>query len=125
MLNRNPHRRSSKVSNKFSDGIGFLISPLELQLLLPTAVDELRKQAKRSPAKPEFIQLPTLGPRVMRELPPLFIIPGLASFDIVRDLANQLLYPVFAAVLPYNSMDIQEMAKHLAEVSNNDGKGNI
>lgn len=55
----------------------------------------------------------------MRELPPLFIIPGLTGSNIIRELANQLLYPVFLANLPYNSMDIQEMAETIAEVNRN------
>lgn len=86
---------------------------------MPNSVDELKKEARRAPPKPEFVQLPTLGPRTMRELPPLFIIPGLTGSNIIRELANQLLYPVFLANLPYNSMDIQEMAETIAEVNRN------
>lgn len=88
-----------------------------MQLLLPKSVDELKKQAKFAPAKPELVQLPTLGPRVMRELPPLFLIPGLAGMQVVRDLANQLLYPAFYTNLPCNSMSLQDMAVELAQVT--------
>lgn len=77
---------------------------------------ELKKQAKYAPAKPQLIQLPTLGPRVMRELPPLYIIPGLMSETIVRDLADQLLYPTFCASLPFNNLSLQDTAAELAQV---------
>lgn len=88
----------------------------ELQLLLPKSLDELKKHAKFAPAKPELVQLPTLGPRVMRELPPLFIIPGLSGIQVIRDLANQLLYPTFYTNLPCNSMNLHDMAVDLAQV---------
>lgn len=78
---------------------------------------ELIKQAKYADATPELIQLPTLGPRVMRELPPLFIIPGLMNEVAIRDLADQLLYPTFCAALPFNSLSFQDTAIDLAEVS--------
>lgn len=89
----------------------------ELQLLLPASAKELIKQAKYSEAEPELIQLPTLGPRVMRELPPLFIIPGLMGEGVLRDFADQLLYPTFYASLPYNYLSFQDIAVDLADVS--------
>lgn len=89
---------------------------IELQLLLPASVKELIKQARYADAKPELIQLPTLGPRVMRELPPLFIIPGLMGEGVLRDFADQLLYPTFYASLPFNSLSFQDIAVDLAEV---------
>lgn len=90
---------------------------VELQLLLPTSIDDLRKEVRYAPVKPEFVQLPTLGPRTMRELPALFIIPGLSNEKTVAELADQLLYPVFCASLPFNSMSLQDTAVELAEVN--------
>lgn len=85
--------------------------------MLPASAKDLIKQAKYAEAEIELIQLPTLGPRVMRELPPLFIIPGLMSEGVLRDFADQLLYPTFYASLPYNSLSFQDIAADLAEVS--------
>lgn len=87
-----------------------------LQLLLPASIDDVMKEIKSAPmTKPELIQLPTLGPRCIREVPPLFIVPGLQGKKVVKELANQLLYPTFCAVLPSTPTPLERVAADLAE----------
>lgn len=88
----------------------------ELTLILPTSLEDFIEETKSAPAKPELTQLVTLGPREMRELSPVFIIPGLSGYKEMKEMAFQLLYPTFCAVYPSKPMPIEELAADLAQV---------
>lgn len=88
-----------------------------MTLILPNSLDELKSQVRKASSTPEFIQLMSQGPRTTRELPPIFIIPGLSSFDIIKEMSKELLHPVFYAKLPMVKCSIKKMADILAEVS--------
>ncbi|EEZ97866.2 fatty acid synthase [Tribolium castaneum] len=87
----------------------------KLTLILPNSLEDFIEETKSAPAKPQLIQLRTLGPREIRELAPVFIIPGLSGFKEMNEMAFQLLYPTFCAVLPSTPMPIKELALDLVE----------
>lgn len=98
---------------KIDDGIHFS----ELSQMLPSSAKELIEQVKEAPEEPEIIQLVTGGPQELRELIPLFIIPGLSTESEIEELASYLLLPTFLAVLPSTPMSIKELAENYATVS--------
>lgn len=79
-------------------------------------MEDFIEETKSAPVKPQLIQMRTLGPREIRELAPVFIIPGLSGFKEMHEMAFQLLYPTFCAVLPSTPMPIKELALDLVEV---------
>lgn len=85
--------------------------------MLPSSAKELIEQVKEAPEEPEIIQLVTGGPQELRELIPLFIIPGLSTESEIEELASYLLLPTFLAVLPSTPMSIKELAENYATVS--------
>lgn len=85
-------------------------------MILPNSVEDLKAQVKKASTSPEFIQLTSQGPRTTRELPPIFIIPGLSNLDIIKDLSRELLHPVFCAKLPITKYSIKKIAEILSEV---------
>lgn len=89
---------------------------LELTYLLPNSIDEIKKDVAIASLKPDFIQLPTLCPKVVRDLPPLFVIPGLFGRTAVKDLASQLLHPVYCANYPTSTISFKNLASELVEV---------
>ncbi|KAJ8922067.1 hypothetical protein NQ315_008708 [Exocentrus adspersus] len=82
----------------------------KLTLMLPTPADVIKEQ-KRAPAEPTLVQIVTEGPREIRELAPVFIIPGISGRKELDDMAMTLLYPTFLAVLPSTSWSIKDMAE--------------
>lgn len=86
-------------------------------MMLPNSGTELTEDYIDLPQQAELIQLPSSGPRKIRELPPLIIVPGFTKTKIVREFALELLYPVFCAPLPQTPMSINEAAKSYAQVS--------
>lgn len=82
----------------------------ELDYILPSSIEELTEQYTKAPKKPDFIQLPTLGPRKIRELAPIFVIPGLTDNSRIKDLALELLYPTYCAVYSQQNQSISELA---------------
>lgn len=91
----------------------FLI--LELALILPT-IEDLTETIKHIDEEPKLIQLSSLGPRTIREVPPIFIIPGMSGFKIIKEMASKLLYPIFCARLPLKPMSITDLASVFAKV---------
>ncbi|KAH0814014.1 hypothetical protein GEV33_008777 [Tenebrio molitor] len=87
----------------------------KLTHILPTSLEDFTEETSSAPAKPELVQLVTLGPREMRELSPVFIIPGLSGDKELKEMALQLLYPTFCAVLPSTPLSIKELALDLVE----------
>ena len=84
--------------------------------MLLTSPEELSEQIKEAPTEPEIVQLVTEGPREIRELVPLFIIPGLNTTKEIEELAKSLLVPTFCAELPSTQMPIKELAEKLVVV---------
>ncbi|XP_044760998.1 fatty acid synthase-like [Coccinella septempunctata] len=82
----------------------------KLDYILPSSIEELTEQYIKAPKKPDFIQLPTLGPRKIRELAPIFVIPGLTDNSRIRELALELLYPTYCAVYSQQNQSISELA---------------
>ncbi|KAJ8980787.1 hypothetical protein NQ317_004788 [Molorchus minor] len=81
----------------------------KLSLLLPTST-EIIKDQKYAPSEPTFVQIVTEGPREIRELAPIFIIPGLTGKKELDELAMNLLYPTFCAVLPSKPIPFKDLA---------------
>ncbi|CAG9765257.1 unnamed protein product [Ceutorhynchus assimilis] len=89
----------------------------KLSQMLPSSPEELSEQIKEAPKEPELVQLVTEGPREIRELIPLFIIPGLNTENEIEELARHLLLPTFCAVLPNKPMGLKELAqKFVAQI---------
>ncbi|KAL3278583.1 hypothetical protein HHI36_016128 [Cryptolaemus montrouzieri] len=82
----------------------------KLDYILPPTIEELTEQYIDAPKTPDFVQLPTLGPRKFRELAPVFIIPGLCGSNEIKELALQLLYPTFCAVYSQQSENLTDLA---------------
>ncbi|XP_045461517.1 fatty acid synthase-like isoform X2 [Harmonia axyridis] len=82
----------------------------KLDYILPASIEELTEQYVKAPKKPDFIQLPTLGPRKIRELAPMFVIPGLTDISRIKDLALELLYPTYCAVYSQQNQSITQLA---------------
>ncbi|KAF2886940.1 hypothetical protein ILUMI_19233 [Ignelater luminosus] len=87
----------------------------KLNLLLPSSIDSLMKETIQAPKEPDFIQLPSLSTPKMREVPPIFIIPGIFNGKIVQDLARNLLYPVYCASFPVSWLPYNKIAANLAQ----------
>lgn len=87
----------------------------ELTLLLPSSLEDFIEEVQDAPTAPDLVQVPTLGPREMRELSPVFIIPGVSGQVECKDMAFQLLYPTFCAVYPSTPISIKDLATNLAE----------
>lgn len=90
---------------------------VELTQMLPTTPEQLSEQIKDAPDDPELIQLITEGPQEIRELIPLFLIPGLNTENEIQELARSLLLPTFCAVLPNKPLTIRELAEKFVAVS--------
>jgi len=86
----------------------------KLSLLLPSSIKQLQEETGIAPEKCDFLQLPSLCARVVREAPPLFIIPGMFGRNSVQKLAEQLLHPIFCANYPNTSIPLRETAAELA-----------
>lgn len=87
--------------------------------MLPSSPEQLTEQTKEAPDEPQLVQLVTEGPREIRELIPLFIVPGLSTENEIEELARHLLLPTFCAVLPNTPMGLKELAEKFVEVSCN------
>ncbi|XP_018570431.1 fatty acid synthase-like [Anoplophora glabripennis] len=81
----------------------------KLSQMLPTPPDIIRDQ-KYASKEPTLVQIVTEGPREIRELAPVFVIPGLAGRKELDEMAMTLLYPTFLAVLPSTPWSIKDMA---------------
>ncbi|GJQ69352.1 hypothetical protein Trydic_g6479 [Trypoxylus dichotomus] len=87
----------------------------KLTLMLPVSPEDLLEQYRASPPKSKFKQVLTLGPRRIREVPPVFVIPGLYDTKIVYESCFPLLHPTFVAELPNIRTSLVSIAKELAE----------
>ncbi|RZB84952.1 fatty acid synthase, partial [Asbolus verrucosus] len=105
--------KNNKISDTYQETAQALFK--KLTLILPTSLEDFIEDSSEAPEKPELVQVPTLGPREMRELSPVFIIPGLSGHKELKEMAFELLYPTFCAVLPSTAMSIKELAADLAE----------
>lgn len=83
--------------------------------MLPSPPDIIRDQ-KYASKEPTLVQIVTEGPREIRELAPVFVIPGLAGRKNLDEMAMTLLYPTFLAVLPSTPWSIKDMAVAYVEV---------
>lgn len=84
--------------------------------MLPASSDDLLEQYKSSSAKPKFKQILTLGPRRIREVPPVFVIPGLYNAKTIHESFFSVLHPTFVAELPNTTAPLDVIAKDLADV---------
>ncbi|XP_072398837.1 fatty acid synthase-like [Diabrotica undecimpunctata] len=82
--------------------------------LLPSEQEVIRLQ-KNASDEPEFVQVLTEGPLEIRELAPLFVIPGLTGFAELEQMLKHILYPTFCAVLPSKSWSLDKLAKVCAQ----------
>lgn len=82
--------------------------------LLPPSADYICNEVKEAPEEPELTQLTTLGPREMRELIPIFLVPGLNGQQQFDELALELMYPAFGTVLPSKVMPLNQLAEIFA-----------
>ncbi|XP_057655807.1 fatty acid synthase-like [Diorhabda carinulata] len=82
--------------------------------LVPSLDDILHLQ-KNTSNEPELVQVLTEGPIEIRELAPLFLIPGLTGFTETEEMLKNLLYPTFCAVLPANPWPWEKLADVYAQ----------
>lgn len=108
---------NDKVSDSKQESTQALFK--KLTQMLPPSPEELGDQTDDAPDEPELIQLVTEGPREIRELVPLFIIPGLNTNQEIEELARSLLVPTFQAVLPRSLMTLKELAEKYVELIRN------
>ncbi|XP_030762053.1 fatty acid synthase-like [Sitophilus oryzae] len=87
----------------------------KLALLLPNSPDILHQQFEDAPKVPEIVQITTEGPMEIRELAPLFIIPGLNTEAEIEKFARQLFVPAFCAVLPSDPYNVKDLAEIFTE----------
>nr|CAI5821978.1 unnamed protein product [Callosobruchus analis] len=86
----------------------------DFRKFLPTP-DQLIYAQKRAPEEPDFVQVITEGPMEIRELLPLFVIPGLTGHDELEKMFESILYPTFLAQLPNKPWPLKKMAEKYAE----------
>lgn len=84
--------------------------------MLPATSEELMEQYKTSSPKAKFRQILTLGPRKIREVPPIFMVPGLYNTKVIHEICFPLLHPTFVAELPNTVTSLEDMANDLAKV---------
>lgn len=70
----------------------------------------------KAPNEPKLVQLQTLCPQELRELIPLFIIPGLTGGEHLNVLMKNLMYPAFKAILPSSYSNITELGTKYVKV---------
>ncbi|XP_060524806.1 fatty acid synthase-like [Cylas formicarius] len=87
----------------------------KLSQMLPASPEVVAERSEEAPKEPEMIQIVTEGPREMRELAPLFIIPGLNTEKEVEELGRHLLLPTFVAVLPSTATPVKKLAETYAK----------
>lgn len=83
--------------------------------MLP-APEDIIKDHRYAPEEPALVQIVTEGPREIRELAPVFVIPGVTGRKELDEMAMTLLYPTFLAVLPSTPWSIKDMAVAYVEV---------
>ncbi|XP_071051537.1 fatty acid synthase-like [Onthophagus taurus] len=88
---------------------------IKLVQMLPSSSQELEQIYLESPDKPTFTQVQTLGPCKIREVPPIFVIPGLFNPEILSKMCFPLLHPTFIANFSNSHLPLEEMAKILAK----------
>lgn len=64
----------------------------------------------------EFELLPSLSTNKVREIPPIFIIPGFSGKDGIKKLASKLYYPTYIAGLPTVATHLENIATDLTKV---------
>lgn len=90
---------------------------------LPSSLEELAEFGQEielcSSCSFEELSSRSPGYNFVREIPPLFVIPGLqgSSRRILSPLLRNVMYPTFCAKLPCHCQSIAETAIVLAEVS--------
>ncbi|CAG9823792.1 unnamed protein product [Phaedon cochleariae] len=113
---------SSKVSNVFvkksrdgeqkTDGGQGGIK--DMSKVIPTIEDIIREQ-KNAPEEPELVQVITEGPLEIRELAPLFIVPGMMGQPELEEMVTHLLYPTFLTAMPATPWPIERLAEVFAQ----------
>ncbi|XP_025837130.1 fatty acid synthase-like [Agrilus planipennis] len=91
----------------------------KLNSMLPTTIEELRLQILRASLEPTFFQLSSMSPLKTRELPPVFIVPGLLPKKYVENLAGNLLSPVYCADFSINDLKINDICLCLVDKMEN------
>ncbi|KAF2883952.1 hypothetical protein ILUMI_22210 [Ignelater luminosus] len=86
----------------------------KLSFLLPSSLGNLKEETKDAPIKLNFVPLASLCPHIAREVPPVFIIPGMFSTHGIKDLASKLMYPVFCVSFPRRMLPLKTIAAILA-----------
>ncbi|KAJ8967373.1 hypothetical protein NQ314_002933 [Rhamnusium bicolor] len=99
--------KNDKVSDTKQESTQGLFK--KLTQMLPTPADIIRNQ-KYAPKEPELEQIVTEGPREIRELAPILIVPSVTGQKELEELAMGLLYPTFYTVLPSTAWSISDMA---------------
>lgn len=84
--------------------------------MLPPSIEVFKDEVLRSTNDANFVYLPSLCPEDVRQIPPVFIIPGLSGTDAIRKLASKLYYPVYCALFPLTGSSIKDLASDLAKV---------
>lgn len=84
--------------------------------MLPTSLEAFIEHMDDAPIEPELVQITTLGPSEIRELSPIFVIPGLSGHKELDEMVFELIYPTFWANLPSKPMPLEDLAQNLAEV---------
>ncbi|CAH2007391.1 unnamed protein product [Acanthoscelides obtectus] len=88
---------------------------IDFRKFLPTP-EHLIYAQKRAPQEPEWTQVITEGPMEIRELLPLFVIPGLTGREELEKMFESILYPTFLAQLPEKPYPLKKMAEKFVEV---------
>ncbi|KAF2893821.1 hypothetical protein ILUMI_12358 [Ignelater luminosus] len=86
----------------------------KLGLLLPSSISNLKEETKNAPITPDFIPLPSLCSQIERDVPSVFIIPGMFNTRGINDLASKLMHPVFCANFPKKMLPLKTIAVLLA-----------
>nr|XP_023020295.1 fatty acid synthase-like [Leptinotarsa decemlineata] len=79
------------------------------------SIEEIIREQKNAKQEPEWVQIVSEGPLEIRELAPLFIIPGLTGHKELEKMIERLLLPTFVAVAPATSWPLDKMAEVYAK----------
>ncbi|CAG9858377.1 unnamed protein product [Phyllotreta striolata] len=86
----------------------------DISKLIPK-IDDIIQRQKNAPSEPDLLQVVTEGPAEIRELIPVFIIPGLAGNKELEIFTRNLLYPTFYAVYPSAPWPLEKLAEVFAQ----------
>ncbi|KAG5891273.1 hypothetical protein JTB14_019643 [Gonioctena quinquepunctata] len=99
-------------SDQTSDGSQGTIK--DLGKVIPT-IEEIIREQKNATQEPDVVQVISEGPLEIRELSPVFIVPGMTGHNELEGMVEHLLFPTFVTVLPATFWPIEKLAEVYAK----------